>query len=50
MLQVQDKANDELVAQIFNFLDYLGNLNGLTTDIVESFLQTRGILKPSEPF
>ena len=44
MLQVEDKASNDLITQIFNFIDTMGA--DLIPDNIEKFLFLRGILKP----
>ena len=44
MLQVEDRANNNLITQVFNFIDTIGG--DLTFEVIEKFLFLRGILKP----
>lgn len=46
MLQIQDKSTQEIVCQVYNFVDLMGGLNNLSVDTIEKFLITRGVLRP----
>jgi|TARA_B110000305_G_C19361422_1_gene599661 hypothetical protein len=46
MLQIQDKSTQEIVCQIYNFVDLMGGVSNMTVDTIEKFLITRGVLKP----
>lgn len=46
MLQVQDKATQEIVCQIYNFVDLMGGVSNLSVETIEKFLITRGVLRP----
>lgn len=45
MVQITDKKNGEVVAQIFNFIDQIDDPQNLTANNIEKFLIARGILQ-----
>ena len=46
MLQVTDDGHDEIVTNIFNFVDSCGGLATFSVDTLERFLASRGIIEP----
>lgn len=45
-----DKKTNEILTNIFNFVDMAGGAQNITTESLEKFLMMRGILEPSEKF
>ena len=46
MLIVQDKATNNVVCQVQNFIDQIGSGSNLTLEEAEKFLMARGVLQP----
>jgi len=45
---VTDKKTNEILTNIFNFVDMAGGAQNITAESLEKFLMTRGILEPKE--
>ena len=48
MIQIVDKKSSEIVSQVFNFIDTIGE--PLSVEAIEDFLRVRGILEPAAKF
>ena len=48
MIQIVDKKSSEIVSQVFNFIDTIGE--PLSVEAIEDFLRVRGILEPPAKF
>jgi hypothetical protein len=45
MICIQDKQSEEIISQVYNFIDHMGGKESLNVQGVERFMIVRGIIE-----